>query len=148
MTATLVSISRICCTIPCFNTFNLSDSQALSFISQFIKEFIYVSNNHAAFSFHRRLNSLHGKSGGDVKLISKFCELDDFNLLLLGSQDALYIGKSRSVQSEVTSEDGGERDMNLLQSEIDLTSDFSAFHVGLKFDLRTKSSGRNAHDRS
>lgn len=122
-------------------------SQALSFISQFIEQLIYISNNYTSFSFGGSFDSLHSKSGGDVKHV-EVREVDLFNALLLGGKDALDVSESRSVQSKVAGEDGGERHMNLLKSEINFTSNFSTFHVRFEFNLRTESSGRNSHNRS
>lgn len=101
------------------DTRGVSLSKHLRLVSQSINQLVNVGNERAADSLLGWKDLLNSDARSHVN--TELLEGDGLDLLLLRLEDALDVGESWRVETQVAGEDGGQTDLDPLQAEVDLT---------------------------
>jgi hypothetical protein len=127
-------------------SFHIYISQHLSLIAKLLQQLVHTLHNHATLTLGWRLHLLHGDSGRNIK--AELLQLQHLHRLLLRLQDILHVSEARCVQTQVDCENCRQRNLDLLQAEVDLAHDLGSGGILVELDLGAEGSRGHIHDAS
>ena len=119
-------------------------SNNFGLVPEFVEQLVHIGHHDTPRALRRSLDLRDFQARRRIN--AHICEVDRLNRLLLGFKDVLNVSETRHVQPQIHSEHSRKVKRDLLQAEVNLTSDCGRT-VTREINCAAKRGAGNAHHR-